>query len=61
LPDDDDQRLTEQLFGAARPDPASTRLPLPDFTHIQHDLTTNRQDLVMRQQHRAGEEMAEYL
>jgi transposase len=88
----DDQRLQEKLFGAGKPDPATARRPLPDFAHIQHELTGNRhtclqllweeyreahsdhpysytsfwrhydewrsrQDLVMRQQHRAGEKL----
>jgi transposase len=87
-----DQQLNEKLFGGSKPDPDSCRRPLPDFTYIQHELTTNRhtclqllweeyrdahpdhpysytsfwrhfdhwrsrQDLVMRQQHRAGERL----
>lgn len=93
LSDDyDDQRLSEKLFGVAKSNRDPTRRPLPDFTYIHHELTTNRhtclqllweeyreahpdqpysytsfwrhfdqwrsrQDLVMRQQYRAGEKL----
>ena len=43
LPDDcGDPRLQEKLFGADKPEPASARRPLPDFTRIHQELTTNR-------------------
>jgi len=90
----DERRLQEKLSGAAaeKSDPVFVRRPLPDFEHVQHELTTNRdtclqllweeyrdahpenhysytsfwrhydewrgrRDLVMRQQHRAGEKL----
>jgi transposase len=89
----DDDRLQEKLFAAAdKPDPPVSERPLPDFSQIHHELTTNRhtclqllweeyrdahqtapysypsfwrhydrwrtrQDLVMRQQHVAGERL----